>query len=78
MIYAYDPNDPYMGVIVQDETHEDFVKMKSFVYTDDLETVKEAVSEIIREEIDRMYKHAYDLEELLDEINNMGDEDESD
>ena len=73
MIYAYDPNDPYMGVIVQDETHEDFVKMKSFVYSNDLETVKEAVSAIIREEMNRLYEHASDLQELLDDIEMMED-----
>ena len=77
MIYAYDPNDPYMGVIVQDETHEDFVKMKSFVYTDDLEMAKEAVSEIIQEEINRLYERTSDLQELLDDIEMLEEEDES-
>ena len=77
MIYAYDPNDPYMGIIVQDETHEDFVKMKSFVYSNDLETVKEAVSAIIREEMNRLYEHASDLQELLDDIEMLEEEDES-
>ena len=74
MIYAYNPHDPYMGIVTMDENDADFVKIKSFVYSNDLEIIKEAVSEIISEEIDRMYERTSDLQELLDEIHNMEEE----
>ena len=73
MIYCYNPCDPYMGIIIEDEDNPDFVRIKSFVYTDDLEMAKEAVSEIITEEINRLYERTSDLQEVLDDIEMMED-----
>ena len=74
MIYCYNPCDPYMGIVIEDEDNPDFVKIKSFVYSNDLGSVKEAVSEIITDEIDRMYERASDLKDLLNDIEMMEEE----